>query len=129
MQVTAVDHDAGSGDVLGFVRREVRAQPSDLLLAMTRPKPAPTRPITFTSQTVPIANPIEIAPAKPPEVSAPVLSNVLRVDRHRFDRLSAHVGDLITYENAAKLQQQQLDRILQNINHRVQQFEKIQLMS
>ena len=107
--------------------RSIGGTPSDLLLAMTRPKSAPTRPLAFTSQTVPAVNPTVIAAAKPPEVSAPVLSNVLRVDRHRFDRLSAHVGDLITYENAAKLQHQQLDRILQNINHRVQQFEKIQL--
>ncbi len=137
--------------------RTIGGTPSDLLLAMARPKSAPTAKLDFTQPTVSIVNPMaQIAPqplslgeqeskdkiqtkiqtvhtlgiaaaAKPPEVNTPVLSNVLRVDRHRFDQLSAHVGNLITYENAAKLQQQQLDRILQNMNHRVQQFEKIQL--
>ncbi len=60
------------------------------------------------------------------EPSAPVLSTVLRVDRHRFDRLSAHVGDLVTYESAEQLQQQQLNSIIHSIHYRIEQFEKIQ---
>lgn len=120
--------------------RTIGGSPSDLLLAMTRPKSVPTAKLTFTQPIASIVNPIAqkhkvqtvqtwgiAAAAKQPEVSTPVLSNVLRVDRHRFDKLSAHVGNLITYENAAQLQQQQLDRILQNMTHRVQQFEKIHL--
>ena len=132
--------------------RTIGGTPSDLLLTMTRPKSAPTAKLAFTQPIISIANPIaqpdpqsfsleeqesnpvqtKIQPlgmsaAKQPEVSTPVLSNVLRVDRHRFDQLSAHVGNLITYENAAKLQHKQLDRILHSMNHRIQQFEKIQL--
>ena len=60
------------------------------------------------------------------ELATPVLSNVLKVDRHRFDRLSAHVGDLVTYESAEQLQHQQLNSIIQSIHHRIEQFEKIQ---
>jgi two-component system, chemotaxis family, sensor histidine kinase and response regulator PixL len=60
------------------------------------------------------------------EPVAPILSTVLRVDRHRFDRLSAHVGDLVTYESAEQLQQQHLDSIIHSIHHRIEQFEKIQ---
>jgi two-component system, chemotaxis family, sensor histidine kinase and response regulator PixL len=133
--------------------RTVGGSPSELLLAMSRPKTPSTAKLTFTQPAIPespitdcpIAAPIAsfelphlssqrksptITPSPQPsqtEITAPILSNVLRVDRYRFDRLSAHIGNLITYENAAKLQQQQLDRILQNIQHRVQQFEKIQL--
>ena len=125
--ITALNHHPNQGIVLTKLAiqnfrsayqsvingdRTIGGTPSDLLLAMTRPKSAPTAKLAFTKQ---------------PEVSIPVLSNVLRVDRHHFDKLSAHVGNLITYENAAKLQHQQLDRILNNLNHRVQQFEKIQL--
>ena len=60
------------------------------------------------------------------ELATPVLSNVLKVDRHRFDRLSAHVGDLVTYESVEQLQHQQLNSIIQSIHHRIEQFEKIQ---
>jgi chemotaxis family two-component system sensor histidine kinase/response regulator PixL len=60
------------------------------------------------------------------EPVTPVLSNVLKVDRHRFDRLSAHIGDLVTYESTEQLQHQQLNSIIQSIHHRIEQFEKIQ---
>jgi two-component system, chemotaxis family, sensor histidine kinase and response regulator PixL len=60
------------------------------------------------------------------EPSSPALSSVLRVDRHRFDRLSAHVGDLVTYESAEQLQQKQLNSIIHSIHYRIEQFEKIQ---
>ncbi len=67
-----------------------------------------------------------IQKAQNAEPSAPVLSSVLRVDRHRFDRLSAHVGDLVTYESSEQLQQKQLNSIIHSIHYRIEQFEKIQ---
>lgn len=93
--------------------RTIGGTPSDLLLAMTRPKSAPTAKLAFTQPIVSIVNPIVqtnpqppsfgeqeseykvqtvqtlgiASAAKQPEVSTPVLSNVLRVDRHRFDKL------------------------------------------
>ena len=80
-------------------------------------------PVRTSSQT---SRPAVLRNSSNNELATPVLSNVLKVDRHRFDRLSAHVGDLVTYESAEQLQHQQLNSIIQSIHHRIEQFEKIQ---
>ncbi len=97
-------------------------QVSDRLLELsTQDLVKPETPVQTKTKT---ADRLQKSPNNEP--SAPVLSSVLKVDRHRFDRLSAHVGDLVTYESAEQLQQKHLNSIIHSIHYRIEQFEKIQ---
>jgi two-component system, chemotaxis family, sensor histidine kinase and response regulator PixL len=56
---------------------------------------------------------------------APMLSNSIRVDLSRLDRLNNLVGEMVSQENSAILQNQQLKEILNTVLQRVGRFDKL----
>ncbi|MBE9029288.1 response regulator [filamentous cyanobacterium LEGE 11480] len=73
------------------------------------------------------------APAKPQSAKAakavagdtPVLSNAIRVDLERLDRLNNLVGEMVSQENSSILQNQQLVEILSTVLQRVGRFDHL----
>jgi two-component system, chemotaxis family, sensor histidine kinase and response regulator PixL len=57
--------------------------------------------------------------------SAPVLSNTIRVDLERLERLNNLVGELVTQENGSILQNQNLHGMVNAVLKRFSRFEKI----
>jgi two-component system, chemotaxis family, sensor histidine kinase and response regulator PixL len=57
--------------------------------------------------------------------SAPVLSNTIRVDLERLERLNNLVGELVTQENGSILQNQNLHGMVHAVLKRFSRFEKI----
>jgi two-component system, chemotaxis family, sensor histidine kinase and response regulator PixL len=110
-----------SDRLLKLTSNPIQAPTTTQALVKTLVKTLAQTPVQTKTQTAE-----RIQQTQNSEPSAPVLSSVLRVDRHRFDRLSAHVGDLVTYESAEQLQQKQLNSIIHSIHYRIEQFEKIQ---
>ncbi len=77
-----------------------------------------------------VADPaIAVTPAKPitaptPAKSAPFLSNTVKVDLPRLERLNNQIGELITQENGAILQVRQMQGLVNRLSQRLNQFER-----
>jgi two-component system, chemotaxis family, sensor histidine kinase and response regulator PixL len=102
----------------------------------TTPPAMPTRsqmPIEEASRAT-IAIDLNQAPAVPvkPQTAqtaasadAPMLSNAIRVDLDRLDRLNNLVGEMVSQENSSILQNQQLMEILTTMLQRVGRFDHL----
>jgi two-component system, chemotaxis family, sensor histidine kinase and response regulator PixL len=98
--------------------------------AMPLPSPVPTG----TTAHATIAIDLTQAPAVPvkPQTAqsavsadAPMLSNAIRVDLDRLDRLNNLVGEMVSQENSSILQNQQLMEILTTMLQRVGRFDHL----
>jgi chemotaxis family two-component system sensor histidine kinase/response regulator PixL len=81
----------------------------------------PSLPIPSASPTLSASSPA--TPAATPE--APYLSNAVRVDMARLERINNLVGELVTHENSSLLDNQQLQSTLGLMLQRFNRFEQI----
>lgn len=64
-------------------------------------------------------------PTTAQSVDSPMLSNAIRVDLERLERLNNLVGEMVSQENSAILQNQQLIEILTTVLQRVSRFDHL----
>jgi two-component system, chemotaxis family, sensor histidine kinase and response regulator PixL len=83
----------------------------------------PPKPDDDDMPTQALAKPAPRAAAN--AADAPMLSNSIRVDLSRLDRLNNLVGEMVSQENSAILQNQQLKEILNTVLQRVGRFDKL----
>jgi two-component system, chemotaxis family, sensor histidine kinase and response regulator PixL len=99
---------------------------SDVLPASVKPEPAASRYIDQyirgnQSLVTRLANRLQDANPQ----NAPVISNTIRVDLERLERLNNLVGELVTQENGTILYNQQLQGMLNSVLKRFSHFEQI----
>jgi two-component system, chemotaxis family, sensor histidine kinase and response regulator PixL len=102
----------------------------------TPAQPFPTRPQIplEVAQQATVSIDLKQAPAVPVKpqadksavaADAPMLSNAIRVDLDRLDRLNNLVGEMVSQENSSILQNQQLMEILTTMLQRVGRFDHL----
>jgi two-component system, chemotaxis family, sensor histidine kinase and response regulator PixL len=94
-----------------------------LEVSQPRPEPTPTPPVPVKK-----AARVEItSDARTPSSQSPAqpATSMVRVDLGRMERLNNLVGELVTQENGAMLQSQQLQETLRTLQRRFERFEQI----
>jgi two-component system, chemotaxis family, sensor histidine kinase and response regulator PixL len=81
--------------------------------------------INFSNYVQPSATPVEPQPKSAPTPTAPYISGTIKVDLNRLEKINNLVGELVTEESSAALQNQQLQNVLAAMVRKLNHVEQV----
>ncbi len=116
-----VVEDELSADLSGWITEDV-----EILPVQEEEQPEPTKTIEVVTPLPEKEHKVKKQEKKnKKEISAPQMTEVIRVDLQRLERLNNLVGELVTEENSSELQLQLLQNSIRQLQERFTLFERL----